>query len=144
MATAKTILLVEDDPDDADLTFRALDRNGVANQVVLARDGQVALDWLFCTGAHEGRAPELPAVVLLDLKLPGMSGLDVLEQIRADPRTRFLPVVVLTASKEQEHVVRSYALGANSFVRKPVAFADLAEAVRTLGLYWVLLNEPPT
>ena len=142
--TDKFILVVEDNPDDEELTVRALTSAGVANAVVVARDGAEALDFLFGTGAHAGRdTSQLPAVVLLDLKLPKLDGIDVLERIRADERTRLLPVVVLTSSKEQEDIVSSYRLGTNSYVRKPVHFKEFSEAVRQLGLYWFLLNEAP-
>ena len=138
-----TILLVEDNPDDRDLTLRALRRHLVANEIVTVADGIEALDYLFCEGAYAGRdTTERPRLVLLDLKLPKLSGLDVLSRIRADPRTRSLPVVVLTSSSEEEDISASYQRGANSYVRKPVVFGDFAEAVRQLGLYWLLLNQP--
>lgn len=138
------ILLVEDRSDDVELTIRAFERSNVVNEFVVAHDGQEALDYLFATGAHTGRDPELmPAVVLLDLKLPKIDGLEVLRRLRADSRTRLLPVVVLTSSNEEQDVIRSYDLGANSFVRKPVDFAQFLEAARQLGLYWLVLNEPP-
>lgn len=141
----KTILLVEDNDDDARLTIRALQRNNILNRVVLAADGAEALDYLFGTGAHAGRDPaQLPQVVLLDLKLPKVNGLEVLERVRADERTRLLPVVVLTTSNEEADVVRSYRLGANSYIRKPVDFEQFAEAVRQLGMYWLVLNENPS
>lgn len=139
-----TILLVEDNPDDEALTLRALRKNRIANELVVARDGAEALDYLFGTGAHAGRGPgALPQVVLLDLKLPKVDGLEVLRRVRADPRTRLLPVVILTSSKEDRDLVESYGRGANSYVRKPVDFAAFVEAVRQLGLYWLVLNEPP-
>jgi two-component system response regulator len=139
-----TILLVEDNPDDEALTLRALRKNRIANEVVVARDGAEALDYLFGTGAHAGRGPgALPQVVLLDLKLPKVDGLEVLRRVRADPRARLLPVVILTSSKEDRDLVESYGRGANSYVRKPVDFAAFVEAVRQLGLYWLVLNEPP-
>jgi two-component system response regulator len=138
------ILLVEDRPDDVELTLRAFARSNVANEIVVAWDGEEALDYLFAMGTHAGRDPNLmPSVVLLDLKLPKVDGLDVLRRMRNDERTRRLPVVVLTSSNEEQDVVRSYDLGANSFVRKPVDFAEFIEAARQLGLYWLLLNEPP-
>lgn len=138
------ILLVEDRPDDVELTLRAFARSNVANEIVVVRDGEEALDYLFAMGTHAGRDPSLmPSVVLLDLKLPKIDGLDVLRRMRNDERTRRLPVVVLTSSNEEQDVVRSYDLGANSFVRKPVDFAEFIEAARLLGLYWLLLNEPP-
>ncbi len=142
--THKFILVVEDNPDDEELTVRALKSANVANSVVVARDGAEALDFLFATGAHAGRdVAALPAVVLLDLKLPKLDGIEVLQHIRSDERTKLLPVVILTSSKEQEDVVASYRLGTNSYVRKPVHFKEFSEAVRQLGLYWFLLNESP-
>ncbi|HEY0476779.1 MAG TPA: response regulator [Kofleriaceae bacterium] len=138
------ILLVEDNPDDELLTLRALQKHRIVNDVVVARTGEDALEFLFGTGAHAGRdLTERPQVVLLDLNLPRLDGLGVLRQIRADERTRFQPVVVLTSSKEDEDVLRSYALGANSYVRKPVGFAEFTEAIRTLGLFWLLTNQQP-
>ena len=138
----KTILLVEDNASDEKLTLLAFKKCGVSNEVVVARDGSAALDWLFATGKHAGRdVSVLPTVILLDLKLPKRDGLEVLRRIRADERTRFVSVVVLTSSKEDEDVVRSYSLGANAYVRKPVDFAEFAEAAKTLGLFWLLLNE---
>ena len=130
------ILLVEDDPDDEALTRRALEKNKVRNELVVAHDGQEALDYL-------RDASRLPELVLLDLKLPKIDGLEVLRRLRADERTRLLPVVVLTSSNEERDVATSYALGANSYVRKPVDFKEFTEAARQLGLYWLLLNEPP-
>ena len=142
--TAKTILLVEDNPDDEELTLRALRHAKIANEVVVARDGNEALEYLFGTGAHAGRdASVLPAVVLLDLKLPKLNGLDVLKRLRAEPLTRILPVVVLTSSSEDEDMLKSYECGANSYVRKPVEFAAFASAVAQLGVYWMLLNQAP-
>jgi two-component system response regulator len=136
------ILLVEDNPDDEELTMRALRK--IANEVVVARDGSEALEFIFGTGRHAGRDVErLPAVILLDLKLPKLSGLDVLQRLRADPRTRLVPVVVLTSSSEDEDMLRSYRFGANSYVRKPVEFGAFANAVTQLGVYWMLLNESP-
>jgi two-component system response regulator len=138
------ILLVEDNPDDEALTLRALRKSNVVNEVVVARDGVEALDYLFATGAHEGRDPgAVPQVVLLDLKLPRVDGLEVLRRMRADDRTRFLPVVVLTTSTEQKDIVDSYQLGANSYIRKPVDFVQFSQAVQQLGLYWLLLNVSP-
>jgi two-component system, response regulator len=135
------ILLVEDNPSDEALTLRALKRNNILNEVVVARDGVEALEYLFGTGAHAGRDTGLkPAMVLLDLKLPKLNGLEVLRRIRADERTRFLPVIMLTSSMEERDVVSSYASGVNSYVRKPVDFVQFAEAVRQLGLYWLVLN----
>jgi two-component system, response regulator len=136
------MLLVEDNPDDADLTLRAFERSKVVNDIIVVRDGAEALDYLFFTGRYAGRDPEMmPEVVLLDLKLPKISGLEVLRRMRADERTRRLPVVVLTSSNEESDVVRSYNLGANSFVRKPVDFAQFVEAAAQLGLYWLVLNQ---
>jgi CheY-like chemotaxis protein len=138
----KVILLVEDNEDDEVLTLRALKKNHIANEVVVARDGVEALDFLFGTGAHAGRdTSRQPQVVLLDLNLPRISGHQVLERMRADARTRHVPVVVLTSSKEEEDVMQSYALGANAYVRKPVEFGQFTDAVKTLGLFWLLLNE---
>jgi CheY-like chemotaxis protein len=140
----KTILLVEDNADDEELTIRALRQAKVANEVVVARDGIEALDYLFGKGTFEGRdTTHQPTVVLLDLKLPKLSGLDVLQRLRADSRTRLVPVVVLTSSSEDEDMLNSYASGANSYVRKPVEFGSFAGAVTQLGIYWLLLNEPP-
>jgi two-component system response regulator len=142
MNDMKHILLVEDNADDELLTRRAFKKNNILNEVVVARDGVEALDYLFGTGAHAGReVTDLPQLVLLDLNLPRIGGLDVLRRIRADDRTKLLSVVVLTSSKEEEDILRSYALGANSFVRKPVEFQAFTEAVRTLGLFWLILNE---
>jgi two-component system, response regulator len=138
-----TILLVEDNVDDEELTLRALRDANVANEVVVVRDGAEALAYLHATGAWSARdAARTPQVVLLDLKLPKLGGLEVLKRLRADPRTAPVPVVVLTSSSEEEDIVASYRLGANSYVRKPVEFTRFAEAVRHLGLYWLLLNEP--
>lgn len=140
----KTILLVEDNPDDQALTLRALKKNNITNEVIVASDGVEALDYLFGTGRHAGRdTRDLPALVLLDLKLPKVDGLEVLRRVRGDPRTRLLPIVILTSSKEDRDLVNGYSLGANSYVRKPVDFTEFMEAVRQLGLYWLLLNEPP-
>jgi two-component system response regulator len=136
--------LVEDNPDDEALTIRALKKHNIANDIVVARDGQEALDYLSGEGAFSGRNPATPPqVVLLDLKLPKIDGLEVLKQIRANPQTRHLPVVVLTSSSEECDIVTSYALGANSYVRKPVDFEQFIEAARQLGLYWLVLNEVP-
>lgn len=140
----KTILLVEDNPDDEALTLRALKKNNILNEVIVARDGAEALDYLFGTGAYAGRdTTVMPAVILLDLKLPKIDGLEVLRRLRADKRTRFLPVVILTSSKEEQDLINGYSLGANSYVRKPVDFVKFVDAVRQLGLYWLVLNEPP-
>ncbi len=141
---SKVILLVEDNPDDEVLTRRALKKNNIGNEVVVARDGAEALDYLFGTGAYEGRDTNvMPQVVLLDLKLPKVDGLEVLQRLRAGERTKLLPVVVLTSSREQQDLVDSYDYGANSYIRKPVDFAQFVEAVRQLGLYWLVLNEVP-
>jgi two-component system response regulator len=146
MADERLILLVEDNDDDIQLTLRALALNHVANRVDVARDGAEALDYLFCRGVHAGRDPKvLPQVVLLDLKLPKVAGLEVLEQLRREPRTRRLPVVILTSSNVESDLAKSYDLGANSYIRKPVDFTQFMEAVNNLGLYWLVLNEtaPP-
>ena len=138
------ILLVEDNPDDEALTIRALNRNKISNEVVVARDGVEAMDYVFARGVYADRdVNELPRLVLLDLKLPKVDGLEVLKQIRADERTKRLPVVVLTSSKEEQDLVDSYNLGVNSYIRKPVDFTLFTEAVRQVGLYWLVLNEPP-
>ena len=139
----KVLLLVEDNARDEKLTLRAFKNCNLGNEIVVARDGAEALDYLFGTGKYEGRDPQLPTVVLLDLKLPRIDGLEVLRRLRADPRTKVLPVVILTASKEDEDRARSYELGANAYVRKPVAFGEFAEAVKTLGLFWCVMNEGP-
>jgi two-component system, response regulator len=141
MAAERVILLVEDNPDDQELTLRALARNRITNRVVIANDGVEALRYLF--GDGDPPADRLPVLVLLDLKLPKVDGLEVLTRIRADPRTRLLPVVMLTSSREERDVLASYGSGANSYVRKPVDFTEFTQAVRQLGLYWLLLNEPP-
>jgi len=140
----KMILLVEDNPDDEALTLRALKKNNIGNQVDVVRDGAEALDFLFCTGSHAGRDPQdKPQVILLDLKLPKVDGLEVLRQIRADERTCLLPVVILTSSREEQDMINGYSLGANSYIRKPVDFVEFVDAVRQLGLYWLVLNEAP-
>ena len=141
---SKSILLVEDNPDDVELTMRALAKSRVANSVDLAVDGVEALEYLFCTGKFAGRDPcVMPQVILLDLKMPRLDGLEVLRHIRANEKTRLLPVVILTTSSEERDRVESYKLGANSYIRKPVDFAQFAESVRQLGLYWLVLNEAP-
>jgi len=140
----KSILLVEDNPDDVELTIRALAKSHVANSLDLASDGVEALEYLAGAGKFAGRDPNtLPQVVLLDLKMPRMDGLEVLKRIRADERTRLLPVVILTTSSEERDRIESYKLGANSYIRKPVDFVQFAESVRQLGLYWLVLNEAP-
>ena len=140
----KVILLVEDNPDDEILALRALNKNHIFNKVVVARDGSEALDFLFGTGAHAGRdLGNPPQVVLLDLKLPKISGLEVLKRIREDDRTRLQPVVILTSSKEEQDLMGSYSLGVNSYIRKPVDYGQFTEAVRQIGLYWLVLNETP-
>ncbi|MBG1241692.1 response regulator [Nostoc sp. NZL] len=138
------ILLVEDNPDDEALTLRALKKNNIMNEVVVARDGVQALDYLFGKGVYADRDMSvMPHLILLDLKLPKMDGLEVLRQLRTDDRTKILPVVILTSSKEEQDLINGYSLGANSYVRKPVDFSQFSEAVRQLGLYWFVLNESP-
>ncbi|MEA2699333.1 MAG: hypothetical protein QOI66_3604 [Myxococcales bacterium] len=140
----KVLLLVEDNPSDEKLTIRAFQKSGVTNEIVVVRDGAEALDFLFASGKYEGRDTRvLPAVMLLDLNLPRIDGLEVLRRVRADDRTRCLPVVILTSSQEHEDIARGYSLGANAYVRKPVDFVEFAEAAKTLGLFWLLLNEAP-
>ena len=140
----RTILLVEDNPDDDALTLRALRKNNIKNEVVVAHYGAEALDYIFAHGQYAGRdASELPQVMLLDLNLPKMDGLSVLRQIRSSDHAKLLPVVILTSSKEERDMIQGYGLGANSYVRKPVDFTEFTEAVRQLGLYWLILNEPP-
>jgi len=143
--TSKAILLVEDNPDDVALTLRAFKKNNIMNKVVIAKDGTEALDYLYCTGKYADRDIEdTPQIVLLDLKLPKVNGLEVLKQIREDDRTKLLPVIILTSSKEQQDLLDGYSLGANSYIRKPVDFDQFIEAVRQLGLYWLVLNIGPT
>ena len=140
----KIILLVEDNPDDVTLTLRAFQKSQITNEVVVVRDGVEALDWLFATGMHADRDPHLvPQIILLDLKLPKVDGLEVLRRLRADERTHLLPVVVLTSSDEEQDLIESYRLGCNSYIRKPVNFVQFVESVRQLGLYWLVLNQPP-
>jgi CheY-like chemotaxis protein len=140
----KTILLVEDNPDDEALAIRALKRHHIGNEIVVARDGVEALDYLFGTGQYTGRDLNLkPAVVLLDLKLPRVDGLEVLRRLREDERTKLLPVVILTTSNEEQDMLDSYSFGCNSYIRKPVDFIEFSEAIRQLGMYWLLMNEPP-
>jgi len=142
--SAVEILLVEDNPNDVELTLRVLQKNNISNRIHVVRDGAEALEFVFCTGAYADRSIENgPKVILLDLKLPKVDGLDVLRQIKADPRTKTIPVVVLTSSREERDIVESYRLGTNSYIVKPVDFEQFTEAVRQLGLYWLLLNQPP-
>jgi two-component system, response regulator len=144
MTNTVEILLVEDNPNDAELTLRALKHQQLTNNVIVAHDGAEALDYVFCRGAYRDRHIEdCPCVILLDLKLPKVSGIEVLAQIKADPRTRLIPVVVLTSSHEEPDIAECYRLGANSYIVKPVDFAQFTEAVRALGMYWLLLNQPP-
>ncbi len=144
MEAEKVILLVEDNPDDEALALRALKKNNIGNKVDVVRDGAEAIDYLYGTGAYSDRdTSETPQIVLLDLKLPKIDGLEVLRRIRGDERTRLLPVAILTSSKEEKDVVESYRLGANSYIHKPVDFEQFSESVRQLGLYWLVLNEPP-
>jgi len=140
----KIILLVEDNPDDVVLDLRALKKCGIHNEVVVATDGAEALDYLFGTGSHAGRDPsQMPSLILLDLKLPKVDGLEVLRRLRGDARTRLIPVVILTSSREEQDIVTSYDLGANSYIRKPVDFDQFMAVVCNLGMYWLLYNEPP-
>ncbi|MGO4883526.1 MAG: response regulator [Bryobacteraceae bacterium] len=142
--TSKTILLIEDNPSDIELTRRALEKSRIANELVVVQDGQEALDYLFGSGACPGReAAALPGLALLDLKLPKVLGLEVLRAIRSDPRTRRLPVVILTSSNEERDVAAGYDLGVNSYIQKPVDFNRFAQAIQQLGFYWLILNEPP-
>ena len=140
----KTILLVEDNPDDVELTIRALKKNNILNGMIVARDGLEALDYLFGTGVHAGRnVKDLPIVILLDLKLPKIDGFEVLKRIRQNEITRLVPVVILTSSTEEQDKINGYEGGANSYIRKPVDFIQFTEAIRILGLYWLIWNEPP-
>jgi CheY-like chemotaxis protein len=144
MTDKRWILLVEDNPDDEELTKRAIKKNNILNDMVVVRDGAEALDFLFGTGTYFGRdTNNLPTVVLLDLKLPKIDGLEVLRRMRSDDRTAYVPVVVLTSSKEDQDIINSYKFRCNSYIRKPVDFVQFSEAVQNLGLYWLLLNEPP-
>ena len=143
MAALKPILLVEDNPNDIELTLAALESSQLANQIVICRDGAEALDFIYRRGQHEGRQVQDPAVVLLDLKLPKVDGLEVLAKVKGDPATRGIPVVMLTSSREETDVVRSYDLGVNAFVVKPVAFDEFFAAIKELGVFWALLNEAP-
>jgi len=143
MMRGRVILLVEDNPNDVELTLRAFEKSKIASEIVVAHDGEQAIDYLFATGRHAGRDPAImPEVVLLDMKLPKLDGLGVLRRMRADERTRRLPVVMLTSSKEERDVTSSYDLGANSFVRKPVDFGEFVDAAKHLGIYWLVMNEP--
>jgi two-component system, response regulator len=138
------ILLVEDDPEDLELTMHALKEEHVGNRIQVARDGEEALDYLFCRGPHSGRAPDCnPKLILLDLKLPKVDGLEVLEQIKRDPRTKAVPVVVLTSSRQEQDLVQSYHLGANSYIQKPVDFDQFQATIKKLGYYWLLVNQSP-
>jgi two-component system response regulator len=140
----RSILLVEDNASDIELTKRALEKNKITNKMVVVEDGKEALDYLWGTGTYAGRdIKDFPAVVLLDIKLPKMNGLEVLQSIRSNELTKLIPVVILTSSDQEEDVIASYKMGANSYIRKPVDFTQFAEAVRTLGMYWLLLNKPP-
>ncbi len=140
----RSILLVEDNPDDVDLTLRALKQRNIGNEITVVRDGAEALDYLFATGGYSDHdTTTMPAVVILDLKLPKVDGLEVLQRIRADERTKLVPVVILTSSKEDQDMVNSYKFGANSYVQKPVDFTQFSDAIKQLGLYWLMLNEPP-
>jgi two-component system response regulator len=144
MVVPRTILLVEDNKDDEELTLRALERNNIGNRVVVVRDGQEAVDWLECTGPHADRnCEDVPALILLDLKLPKIDGIEVLQRVRANPSTALVPVVILTSSREDRDRASGYQGGANSYVQKPVDFTEFVDAVRQLGLYWLMLNEPP-
>ncbi len=140
----RTILLVEDNPDDVELTLRALKQYNIRNEIAVVRDGEEALDYLFATGAYSDRdTTTMPSVVILDLKLPKVNGLEVLQRMRADERTQLVPVVILTSSKEEQDMINGYKFGANSYIRKPVDFTQFIEAARQLGLYWLVVNEPP-
>lgn len=143
IVTNGAILLVEDNPNDEILTLRAFRKTNITNEVIIARDGEEALDYLFGTGAYEGRdVLDLPQLVILDLKLPKINGLEVLRQIRSDERTKTVPVIIMTSSKEEQDVVKAYSLGSNAYVQKPVDFVEFAEAVKCLGMFWLLLNQP--
>jgi CheY-like chemotaxis protein len=137
------ILIVEDDPKDVELTLAALDEYNLANEVVVTRDGQEALDYLYCRGKYDARPGENPAVILLDLKLPKIDGLEVLQQIKSDERVKMIPVVVLTSSHEERDMMRSYSLGVNAYVVKPVDFHEFINAVKELGVFWAIVNQPP-
>lgn len=137
------ILIVEDDPKDVELTLAALDEYNLANEVVVTRDGQEALDYLYCSGNYDARPHDNPAVILLDLKLPKIDGLEVLQQIKSDERVKMIPVVVLTSSNEEKDMMRSYSLGVNAYVVKPVDFHEFINAVKELGIFWAIVNQPP-
>jgi CheY-like chemotaxis protein len=137
------ILMVEDDPKDVELSLTALEEYNLANEVVVARDGVEALDYLYCRGEFKSRAAENPAVMLLDLKLPNVDGLEVLQQVKSDEKLRMIPVVVLTSSKEEKDMIASYKLGVNAYVVKPVDFHEFVNAIRELGVFWAVINEPP-
>ena len=137
------ILLVEDNPDDVELTLHALQRNNIANPVKVVRDGQEAIDYVFHEGAYRGSAHDLPQLVLLDLKLPKVDGIEVLNRLKGDKKTKLIPVVILTSSKEESDLMKSYDLGVNSYIRKPVDFDQFVETVRQIGFYWMLINEQP-
>lgn len=144
MTQNNVLLLVEDNPDDEELTLLAFEQSAIANEVVVAHDGVEALDYLFSTGMYADRNPSvMPALILLDLQLPRINGLEVLQRLRADPRTKLLPVVILTTSNEQQDLINSYSLGCNSYIRKPVDYDQFITAVQQLGMYWLLINEPP-
>ena len=143
MSTLGRILMVEDDPKDVELTLTALEEYNLANEVVVTRDGQEALDYLFCRGQFSARPRENPAVILLDLKLPKVDGLEVLQQVKSDDRLKMIPVVVLTSSNEEKDMMRSYKLGVNAYVVKPVDFHEFVNAVKELGVFWAVINEPP-
>ena len=143
MPDLRPILLVEDSPKDLELTLAALQKCQLANDIVVARDGEEAIDFLYATGSHEGRPDGDPAVVLLDLKLPKIDGLEILERVKNDPALRHIPVVMLTSSREEQDLVRSYELGVNAFVVKPVEFTKFFKAIEDLGVFWAILNEPP-
>ena len=143
MSEIRPILLVEDSPRDLELTLTALEKCQLANEIIVARDGAEAVDYLFCTGVHEGRSDGYPSVVLLDLKLPKIDGLEVLERVKKDSKLRHIPIVMLTSSREEQDLVTSYELGVNAFVVKPVEFAEFLKAIQDLGVFWALLNEPP-
>ncbi|MGB6945945.1 MAG: response regulator [Bryobacteraceae bacterium] len=143
MSTLGRILMVEDDPKDVELSLEALEDYNLANEVVVARDGEEALDYLFCRGKFENRSSENPAVLLLDLKLPKVDGLEVLQQIKSDDKLKMIPVVVLTSSHEEKDMVASYRLGVNAYVVKPVDFHEFVNAIKELGIFWAVINEPP-